>query len=136
MIASVVRNPVDPALQYLIENLCLGDFYFSDRTNPGSHILGPSALPDEFHCAQWIRTPNDDKNETSLSLLDVGRAWNTEGDKRRERISSLGLGVRYQPSDRVFLALYWGGKLRSAPRVEDDWMQDHGFHIQAPVRSF
>lgn len=71
VIDSVVRNPPDATRPYLVEDLCLGDFYFSDRTTPGSHILGPTALPAPFQCAQWIRTPNDDKNETSLSLLDV-----------------------------------------------------------------
>ena len=71
VVDTVTRDPFDPWREYLLEDLCLGDFYFSDRTNPGSHILGPTPLPAEFACAQWVRTPNDDKNETGLALVEL-----------------------------------------------------------------
>ena len=44
----------------------LARFSYGDWANEAA-----GELPSEFQCAQWIRTPNDDKNETSLSLLDV-----------------------------------------------------------------
>lgn len=89
----------------------------------------------EVRVPLW-RNPDGRSVLQAAPFFDLGRGWNSDGPERRERISSLGLGLRYQPSDRLQLSLYWGSKLRSAQRVEDDWLQDHGFHIQATLRNF
>ena len=69
VIGSVTRNPSDPARVYALANLVEGDFYFTDRNTPGSHIL--VSIPSAFRCAQWVKTPNDDKEETSTSLVQL-----------------------------------------------------------------
>ena len=69
VMSSVTRNPVNAARVYALANLVEGDFYFSDRSTPGSHIL--VTIPPKYRCAQWIKTPNDDKDQTSLTLVSI-----------------------------------------------------------------
>jgi hypothetical protein len=69
VISSVARNPVDAARVYSLAALVEGDHYFSDRNNPGSHIL--VAIPAPFQCAQWVKTPNDDKEQASTDLVQL-----------------------------------------------------------------
>src|SRR5262245_47419861 len=69
VMSSVARNPVLAGRVYSLANLAEGDFYFSDRNTPGSHIL--VTIPAKFRCAQWVKTPNDDKDQTSLTLVQI-----------------------------------------------------------------
>jgi hypothetical protein len=69
VISSVARTPIDPLRLYALAALAEGDFYFTDRNNPGSHILVD--IPAPFRCAQWVKTPNDDKDQTSTALVQL-----------------------------------------------------------------
>jgi hypothetical protein len=69
VISSVVRTPVLAGRVYSLAALVEGDHYFSDRNTPGSHIL--VTIPAVFQCAQWVKTPNDDKDQTSTALVQL-----------------------------------------------------------------
>ena len=69
VITSVTRTPVNAARVYTLAALIEGDHYFSDRNTPGSHIL--VTIPEPFRCAQWVKTPNDDKDQTSTALVQL-----------------------------------------------------------------
>jgi hemolysin activation/secretion protein len=66
---------------------------------------------------------------------DFGHAWNDHGEDRLKTITSLGLGLRYQMSPRLFASLYWAGRLRDIDPRGDD-LQDKGWSFQLTYRAF
>ncbi len=84
-------------------------------------------------------------------FFDIGRSWDKDprhidaSNARNsvvrdlqevesiETLSSLGVGLRYMPRDRMLFTVYWGGKLRDVPDVDDDSLQDAGIHFQATI---
>jgi hypothetical protein len=69
VIASVTRTPSNPARVYTLANAVEGDFSFSDRGTPGSPVL--ASIPAAFRCAQWVQTPDGDRDEVSNALLQL-----------------------------------------------------------------
>ncbi len=45
---------------YVRAELAGGDHYYTDRTNPQTHVLVD--VPDDLECSEWIKTANNDKN--------------------------------------------------------------------------
>ncbi len=68
-------------------------------------------------------------------FADFGHAWNEENTPSPKTIASLGLGLRWWLSERVFVAAYWGGRLREVKRRGND-IQNNGWHLQASVIAF
>jgi hemolysin activation/secretion protein len=68
-------------------------------------------------------------------FFDIGRAWNETDNRGPRTLASLGIGLRYEPADRLSLSLYWGGRLRDVPRA-DDGLQRYGLHFRATTRLF
>ena len=68
-------------------------------------------------------------------FADFGHSWNEENTLSPKTIASLGLGLRWQLSERVFVAAYWGGRLRKVKRVGND-IQNNGWHLEAIVTTF
>ncbi len=83
-----------------------------------------------------LRIPKISK-ETDDGLLqiapffDYGRAWNADSDTPYpDDISSVGLGLRWAPSQSIWGEVYWGKALRNLPAEEDDDLQDKGWHFE------
>ncbi|HIL73904.1 MAG TPA: ShlB/FhaC/HecB family hemolysin secretion/activation protein [Verrucomicrobia bacterium] len=68
-----------------------------------------------------------------IPFFDFGTGWNTEGPKDRETIYSAGLGVTYNPSDYVNMAVYWGHAFKDFDIPNDDDLQDYGIHFQLRI---
>lgn len=56
LISNLVASTPQP---YAIGNLQAGDHYYTDRLDPGRHVLVD--IPARLECMEWIRTANDDK---------------------------------------------------------------------------
>lgn len=64
-------------------------------------------------------------------FFDYGRAWNADAETPEpDNISSVGLGLRWMPSQRVNAILYWGHALRDVGEQQDDDIQDDGIHFE------
>ena len=68
-----------------------------------------------------------------VPFFDYGIGWNAEGDRDRESIYSLGLGLTYKPTDYVNMSLYWGYAFEDFDVKDDDDLQDHGIHFQIRI---
>ena len=58
-------------------------------------------------------------------------------DRRRpkyEEISSVGLGVLWNPSDALSMSLFWGDAQNRIQRVTKDDLQDDGVHFRLDYR--
>ncbi|MEM7413430.1 MAG: hypothetical protein AAF430_24575 [Myxococcota bacterium] len=60
------------ANSYVLATLEGGDHYYTDRTNPQSHVLVD--VPEELECAEWIQTANNDKNVSTNPHLQFSLA--------------------------------------------------------------
>ena len=70
-----------------------------------------------------------------VPFADFGQSWNEKHTPTPRTIASLGMGLRWWLSKRVFVAAYWGGRLRDVKRTGND-IQNNGWHLQATVRAF
>lgn len=68
-----------------------------------------------------------------VPFFDYGIGWNAEGDRDRESIYSLGLGLTYKPTDYVNMSLYWGYAFEDFDIKDDDDLQDYGIHFQIRI---
>lgn len=68
-----------------------------------------------------------------IPFFDYGTGWNTNGPRNRETIYSAGLGVTYNPSDYINMAVYWGHAFKDFDIPNDDDLQDHGIHFQIRI---
>ena len=64
LISGITTSTAEP---YVTAELQGGDHYYIDRTAAGRHVLVD--IPESYECAEWIKTANDDKNETDPSHL-------------------------------------------------------------------
>ncbi len=68
-------------------------------------------------------------------FFDYGRAWNSGADTPEPRdISSVGLGLRWLPTQKIQAAVYWGKALRKITEPEDKDLQDDGIHFEFNVQ--
>ena len=64
-------------------------------------------------------------------FLDIGHGWDSGGGERdRETISSIGLGLLWSPSPRASARLYYGYALDDVPDPQDEGLQDRGIHFE------
>jgi hemolysin activation/secretion protein len=68
-------------------------------------------------------------------FVDYGRSWNEEGITKTENIASIGVGLRISPWEWLRGELYWGGRLKKAPKIGDD-IQNDGIHFAIVVVPF
>ena len=67
-------------------------------------------------------------------FVDYGRAWNADSETPDPKdIYSVGIGLRWAPSQKINTELYWGAALRDIPDPEDDDLQDKGVHFGITV---
>lgn len=74
-----------------------------------------------------------DKRRLRLAAFaDFGESWNNAWDRgeagSRQRISSIGLGLLWDPSPGVGAAVYWGHALEEVATSDND-LQDDGIHF-------
>lgn len=68
-------------------------------------------------------------------FMDYGRAWNTHADTPEPRfLVSAGAGLRWLPTSKVLVALYWGKALKSVSRNKEHDLQDNGVHFEVSTQ--
>lgn len=66
-------------------------------------------------------------------FVDYGRAWNNRGPTPRPlSISSVGIGLRWDPAPKIHTELYWGHAFRNVDQSDSD-LQDDGVHFRVQV---
>ena len=68
-----------------------------------------------------------------VPFFDYGTGWNTDGLRNRETIYSAGLGITYNPSDYINMAVYWGHAFKDFDIPNDGDLQDYGIHFQIRI---
>lgn len=74
-----------------------------------------------------------DARRVTLAIFgDLGKSWNEHwefaGDTSKQQISSVGLGLLWNPSNELSATLYWGYALDNYETGSGD-LQDDGFHL-------
>ena len=69
-------------------------------------------------------------------FFDIGRSWERGGFGSTRTISSLGLGLRSRPSERIFAEVYWAGRLRKGISRTGHSIQNQGFHVRVTLTAF
>ncbi len=81
----------------------------------------------------------DEAGQSTLQVapfVDVGGAWEREGSTPNPKtISSVGLGLRWDPHRKLHAELYWGKALRKIEDRGDD-LQDSGIHFLMSAQLF
>jgi len=89
--------------------------------------------------AEWRIPLIQDANGRGLLHLapffDIGAGWNDREGSEALDIASVGVGVLFNPTDRLSMQLYWGYPFRDFDDPEDD-LQDAGIHFSITVRAF
>jgi len=71
------------------------------------------------------------------AFADYGRAWNTGQPTPSPRaISSIGIGLLWNPVPKVHMALYYGYALQNVPTPPSHSLQDYGIHFRLIVEAF
>ncbi len=80
------------------------------------------------------KTPEDGEIYVA-PFIDYGRSWNTEIDTPNPKsISSVGLGLRWNPNRAINTQIYWGHALRDIQEPDDKDLQDDGIHFELSVQ--
>jgi hemolysin activation/secretion protein len=83
-----------------------------------------------------FRTQAGPRNLQAAVFADYGRAWNHEDSVREaDDISSVGLGLRWDPHPKFHAELYWGIALRDIENPDYD-LQDDGLHFALSYQLF
>ncbi len=91
-------------------------------------------LPLPFLQWRWSklsRNPEDGIPQLA-TFIDYGRGWNESSEipDDPKDIYSVGLGLRWSPSQYINTELYWGHALRDIPEPTDKDLQDDGIHFE------
>ncbi|MBE9563239.1 MAG: ShlB/FhaC/HecB family hemolysin secretion/activation protein, partial [Proteobacteria bacterium] len=80
------------------------------------------------------KTPED--GEIYLApFIDYGSSWNTDVITPEPRsISSVGLGLRWNPNRAINAQVYWGHALRNIEEPDEKNLQDDGIHFELSLR--
>jgi len=73
-----------------------------------------------------------------IPFIDYGRGKNDDSDFNNfdDDIFSIGLGLRWYPSETIQAELFWGHALTEVPEQEDDDLQDDGIHFELSFQLF
>ena len=73
-------------------------------------------------------------------FFDIGSGWNVKTkqipDSQLETLPSLGLGLIFQPTRRVFAQFYWGYGFNRSLVPSGNNLQDYGIHFFVSVNAF
>jgi hemolysin activation/secretion protein len=73
-------------------------------------------------------------------FFDIGSGWNVKAneapDTQLETLPSLGLGLIFQPTQRVFAQVYWGYAFNRSLVPSGNNLQDYGIHFFVSVNAF
>ena len=88
-----------------------------------------------FPLPNLSKGPEDGRVELA-PFADWGQAWSTDSPTSDNRsISSVGIGIRWEPSSRILGQIYWGIPLRDVDNPDND-LQDAGIHFELSCRFF
>jgi hemolysin activation/secretion protein len=83
-----------------------------------------------------ISTGDNDGTLQLAPFVDYGTGWNKRSPTPRPRdLSSVGVGLRWEVSDRLSMQLYYGYALRHIHVTGRD-LQDNGIHFRLVARAF
>ncbi|MFN3164317.1 MAG: BamA/TamA family outer membrane protein [Pseudohongiellaceae bacterium] len=73
-------------------------------------------------------------NLTAIPFIDYGRSWDEDSNlstSKAAELSSVGLGIRWQPREYINASLYYGERIDDddVTKPEDNDLQDDGFHV-------
>ncbi len=67
-------------------------------------------------------------------FFDWGYAWNTDRHTPSQKnLSSIGLGIRWDPTSKIHAQVYWGIPMRHVDNLDND-LQDSGIHFSVSMR--
>jgi hemolysin activation/secretion protein len=64
-----------------------------------------------------------------VPFTDWGYAWNVGPDPPINSLTSVGVGLRFQPATWIYGEIFWGARLRQVPNPHDG-LQDYGLHMR------
>jgi len=70
-----------------------------------------------------------------VPFTDFGHGWNEGEDPPDDTLWSLGVGLRFTPTEWLLAEIYWGGRLKDVPNPNDD-LQDEGVSYRMVVDVF
>jgi hemolysin activation/secretion protein len=73
-----------------------------------------------------------------VPFFDYGMSWDTDeelSNTKSQSISSVGLGLLWDPTTHFHMELYWGHALDDVPTPSDKDLQDDGVHFQVTYKS-
>ncbi|MAL95592.1 MAG: hypothetical protein CME40_10990 [Haliea sp.] len=73
-------------------------------------------------------------NLTAIPFVDYGRSWDHDeqlSTHRAAELASIGLGLRWEPSERIYLSVTYGERVADddVPSPSEKDLQDDGFHV-------
>jgi hemolysin activation/secretion protein len=88
----------------------------------------------EFRIPIW-RADNDRAIVQLAPFFDYGQSWDERDIIGKEELASVGVGIRVSPWEWLHGELYWGGRLKKAPKTGSD-IQNDGIHFAVYVTAF
>ncbi|HEX5065073.1 MAG TPA: ShlB/FhaC/HecB family hemolysin secretion/activation protein [Myxococcota bacterium] len=70
-----------------------------------------------------------------VPFTDYGYGWNKGPEPPDDTLWSLGVGLRFTPTEWLLAEIYWGGRLKDVPNPNDD-LQDEGVYYRVVVDVF
>ena len=99
MISNIVASTAN---SYVVAELQGGDHYYTDRNNSSRHVLVD--VPDDYECAEWIKTANNDKGVTDPNHLSFTLAQDASvfvGYDSRASFEPAWLAAGFTPTGEV-----------------------------------
>lgn len=132
--SSVWQEAFDPLLS--VEKLAIGGVY-SVRGFRENQLVRDNGLTAslEWRVPIFVNDAGYSRwNLTAIPFIDYGRSWDEEdklSTSKAAELSSIGLGLRWQPRDYVTASLYYGERIDDDDVTEPERndLQDDGFHL-------
>jgi hemolysin activation/secretion protein len=85
-----------------------------------------------------LLAPTNTQQFNLVPFADYGSSWDKDEEltgTEKASISSVGIGLLYDPSANLHMELYWGAALDDVPEPSDSNIQDDGIHFQVVYHS-
>ena len=136
LLRSGFQMALDPLLS--MEKFAVGGRY-SVRGYRENQFVRDNGITATLEWRLPIILGKEDRNEFQMvSFIDTGTSWdkNEELSKTtKESISSVGLGLLWDPTPNWHAELFYANALKDLPEVSDPGLQDKGVHFQIHYQS-
>jgi len=132
--SSVWQEAFDPLLS--VEKMAVGGVY-SVRGFRENQLVRDNGLTAslEWRVPIFVNEAGYSRwNLTAIPFIDYGRSWDEDSNlstSKAAELSSVGLGIRWQPREYINASLYYGERIDDddVTKPEDNDLQDDGFHV-------